>query len=410
MIVANEVTDLVHARQLAEESRLHLERKVEERTLELGQRTEELRKQKEFLETILDSSVDMIGVYDRDTRIVAFNKRCEEMYHLKRENALGRTFAEVYPQAIGSQSHKDLLRALAGEAVHNEVYQSPFTGRFLENFLLPLRDENQRIYGALVIAHDVTEIQEATQKLRHTNAALEKSNHDLEQFAYVASHDLQEPLRKISTFSELLRRSSPDLSPQAHQYIDKILRSSHRMADLIRDVLSYSTLSKSGEQHVDTDLNDILKNILADYELLIRQKNATIHHGPLPTVRAVPLQMHQLFSNLLANSLKFSTREPVIHITARKLDDAEAREDHRLDPSGHYIEILFKDNGIGFEQQYAEQIFTIFQRLNSREDYQGTGIGLALCKKIIDNHRGSIHATSALDQGAVFHLRLPVIP
>jgi PAS domain S-box-containing protein len=247
-----------------------------------------------------------------------------------------------------------------------------------------------------------------TSELLTSNSALEKSNHELEQFAYIASHDLQEPLRKIQTFADMVKEHLHD-SELTEKYFNKIYLSAQRMSSLINDVLNYSRLTKTGEQFVSTDLNKILKDVLSDFELLIEQKDAVVTYTDLPTIKGIPLQLHQLFSNLISNSLKFSETKPQITITAKTLSPEEVLEEYvRLKKDGPYVQLVFKDNGIGFEQQHAEQIFIIFQRLNNLKIYSGTGIGLALCKKIVDHHDGIITAKSGIGQGATFNVILPV--
>jgi PAS domain S-box-containing protein len=246
-----------------------------------------------------------------------------------------------------------------------------------------------------------------TSELLISNEELEKSNHELEQFAYIASHDLQEPLRKIQTFADMVKDHLHD-SETAEKYFDKINASAKRMSKLINDVLNYSRLTKTSEQFVSTDLNKVLKDVLADFELLIEQKQAVITYTDLPVIKGIPLQIHQLFGNLISNSLKFSENTPQISITSKILTPEEVHEHARLNEEKKYVQLVFEDKGIGFEQQYAEQIFIIFQRLNNQRTYSGTGIGLALCKKIVDHHDGIITAKSELDQGAAFTIILPV--
>jgi PAS domain S-box-containing protein len=246
-----------------------------------------------------------------------------------------------------------------------------------------------------------------TSELLISNEELEKSNHELEQFAYIASHDLQEPLRKIQTFADMVKDHLHD-SEMAEKYFDKINASAKRMSKLINDVLNYSRLTKTGEQFVTTDLNKVLKDVLSDFELLIEQKQAVITYTDLPVIKGIPLQLHQLFGNLMSNSLKFSETTPHITITSKILTPEEVHDYARLNEDKKYVQLVFEDKGIGFEQQYAEQIFIIFQRLNNQRTYSGTGIGLALCKKIVDHHDGIITAKSELEQGATFTIILPV--
>jgi PAS domain S-box-containing protein len=250
-------------------------------------------------------------------------------------------------------------------------------------------------------------VQARTSELQTSNSALEKSNHELEQFAYIASHDLQEPLRKIQTFADMVKEHLDD-SELTEKYFGKIYSSAKRMSRLINDVLNYSRLTKTGEQFLKTDLNKVLKDVLSDYELLIEQKQAVITHTGLPVIKGIPLQLHQLFANLVSNSLKFAENNPHLTITSKILSLGEVQEYERLKKNGPYVQLVFKDNGIGFEQQFAEQIFIIFQRLNNQRAYTGTGIGLALCKKIVDHHDGIITAQSTPGQGSTFTVILPV--
>lgn len=399
------VMDITEEKKFKEE----LEQKVAERTYQLEEKNRELRQQNDFVETILDSSVDIMAVFDHDLCYVSLNKASYELYKIKKEDIIGKNVLEVFPQVIDSGMYEDLKKALLGETVYNPSYKSKVLNRDFENFYIPLKNQQEEVYGVLAIGHDVSRIVEASRKLEEKNAALLKSNNDLEQFAHVASHDLQEPLRKIQTFSELLAKNI-HREAEAKKYLDKIQFSAARMQTLIRDVLNYSRLSKTEERKTDTDLTQLLENIKVDFELLIEQKKATIIHSELPVIKAIPLQILQLFSNLISNSLKFSRAvpAPVIQVSGRKLDAEEVELYPQLDAALPHILLEFRDNGIGFEPQYAQQIFTIFQRLHDKQSYSGTGIGLALCKKIVENHRGVITADSEPDKGAVFTIILPV--
>lgn len=251
-------------------------------------------------------------------------------------------------------------------------------------------------------------VKERTKDLKEANAELERSNADLEQFAYVASHDLQEPVRKIRTFAEYIKDYNYDLlNENSKTYIEKICSSAERMQNIIRDVLDFSQLNTKSDQFELTDLNEILKSVNEDLELLINQKNATIKADKLPTIEGVPVQMNQLFYNLINNALKFSNdkRPPEITISIRSADSGTIAKIQNPDLATSYIEIDFRDNGIGFDQQYAQKIFTIFHRLSRA--HSGTGIGLALCKKIVENHRGYIEAYSKRGEGSTFRVLLP---
>ena len=180
------------------------------------------------------------------------------------------------------------------------------------------------------------------------------------------------------------------------------------MSSLIRDVLEYSRLSIIKESFVEVDLNQILDNVKTDFELLIADRNAVIENDKLPIVRGNERQLHQLFANLINNSIKFNEKAPHIQVRVVPLSDAEVGEIVSLDKNKKYSKLLFKDNGIGFEPHFNERVFTIFQRLNTRTKYEGTGIGLALCKKIVENHEGHISTESALGKGTTFSVILPL--
>jgi PAS domain S-box-containing protein len=249
------------------------------------------------------------------------------------------------------------------------------------------------------------QVAERTKALLQINARLEKSNNALEQFAYIASHDLQEPLRKIQTFAELVQENMNN--PEASErYFGKITVSAEKMSRLINDVLNYSRLSRF-DKFTAIDLNVVLKDVLSEFDLLIEQKQATVKVGPMPAIQAIEGQLNQLFRNLLGNSLKFNEGAPVARITATMAAFDELPETLQGQPC-QYVRIILEDNGIGFEQRYAEQIFHIFKRLNVNEQYPGTGIGLALCKKIVENHQGMITAEGQPGCGAKFTIWLPL--
>ncbi|HLI92122.1 MAG TPA: CheR family methyltransferase, partial [Puia sp.] len=252
-------------------------------------------------------------------------------------------------------------------------------------------------------------VAERTNALKESNASLKRSNDSLEQFATIASHDLQEPLRKIQTFSALLlQRHSKNTGGEAGQLIGKIGVASERMSALIRDVLHFSkVLDASVFERVD--LNEIMQNVIGDFDMQIEQKAAIITHDTLPVIQAVRLQMNQLFYNLFSNALKFSKPDvpPVIHISSKVFAAGETPGNIVVNGNTAYCEIIFHDNGIGIDKKFLEQVFLIFRRLNARERFEGTGIGLALCKKIVLSHRGEIYVTSGEAGGTQFHIVLP---
>ncbi|MEJ7769026.1 MAG: ATP-binding protein [Chitinophagaceae bacterium] len=383
-----------------------LEMKVNERTTELEMANTALKLKNEFVETIIDSSVDVIAVFDNELRFVIFNKYAQQVYGLTSEEVFGKTILEVFPSLEESQLYKDLKKSLQGELVYNHYYKSFILEKILENFYIPLLDKDGNVYSILVIGHDITQIVNATEKLSTLNKELAMSNRDLEQFAYVASHDLQEPLRKIQTYSTLLEKEAGD-EAASKKYTPRIISSVIRMRELIVSILNYSQASNTNGKFERVELNEIVANIKVDYELLIDEKKAVVTAANLPAVEGDKLQLHQLFLNLISNSLKFSQIEPQVTISFSLVGENELKEHPFKKGNENYFKLTFKDNGIGFEQQFADRIFTIFQRLHTRQEYPGTGIGLALCKRIVENHKGLITVHSKPLEGTLFNIYLP---
>lgn len=250
-------------------------------------------------------------------------------------------------------------------------------------------------------------VRERTEELREINKSLEASNHDLQQFASVASHDLKEPLRKIQLFGAILRDKFLHMDPNALSYMERIVGSSERMARLINDLLNYSRLSVASIYET-TDFNKIIQDILIDLELMISERDAMISVEKMPQIEAVPGQIRQVFQNIISNALKFSRKDvpPELHISSETVTDLNP--DSAAFASGRYCRLVIRDNGIGFNEKYLSKIFTIFQRLHTSELYEGTGIGLAIAKKVIDKHGGIITARSKEGEGATFIIVLPL--
>jgi two-component system CheB/CheR fusion protein len=251
-------------------------------------------------------------------------------------------------------------------------------------------------------------IEERTLELKRANEDLESSNAELQQYAFVASHDLKEPLRKIHMFGNMLKdRYQATMEDKAKDYLSRIISSSSRMGNLIDDLLRFSRLSQASffEQ---VDLNIIINEILSDLEVLIQEKNAHVAVARLPVIEAVPGQLRQVFQNLLSNAFKFSGKDvqPLISISGNRIKEKQFGSE--ADPEGPFVCISIKDNGIGFDEKYLDKIFVLFQRLHTKDKYEGTGIGLAVTRKIIDKHNGLITAYSREQEGATFTIILPV--
>lgn len=269
-----------------------------------------------------------------------------------------------------------------------------------------------RLYRQTKELNDIREtleqkVEERTGALREANKALEISNAELQQYAFIASHDLQEPLRKIITFSRLVSERFLSTIPQAAVYMSKVIASSERMRKLIKDVLDYSKLSDA-PKFIPCNLNQLLHETITDLELAIKEKEADLAAGELPGIEAIPDQMRQLFQNLISNALKFAKKDtvPTIRISGELVDERSFSAG--ISDQGLYCRIFITDNGIGFDEIYLNKIFTMFQRLHGNDEYEGNGIGLTIVKKIVQRHNGLITAESKEGEGTTFILVLPV--
>jgi len=302
--------------------------------------------------------------------------------------------------------------------------RSPFTGqarlRVNDIYLwylisiMPNIDEKGDVSGYIVSMFDINaqkiieetlkdnkELKAAQEGLKNFNRELSAKNRELEQFAYIASHDLQEPLRKIRNFTSLAERGLT-LEEKEKLYFPKINAAAERMSRLIKDVLNYSKLTVETNMFVTIDLNEVLKEVINDFEFLIQEKRAVIKIDGLPIIKGIPIQISQLFYNILGNSLKFVDKTPSIRVSS---EIAEILKD---DVNTAYYKISVSDNGIGIEKKFIDKIFTIFQRLHPQNVYEGTGIGLALCKKIALNHGGTMEIESEPGAGTKVSVYLPL--
>lgn len=336
-----------------------------------------------------------------DYRIDYVNQGFEEITGMKKEEVVGRRLSAVYQSAMRVPV-QDVLGRIKNEA-HQFTQKLQFGNAHKWLQVAVFRTDSQ----VTITLNDVTELKTTERHLKQKIEELEYTNEQLEQFAYVASHDLQEPLRKIQTFSELANSHAQGSDQDVSNYIEKIAVSSRRVSKLVSDLLDFSLLKK--EVHFQpTDLGKIIRDVCTDYELLIDEKGAKVEvEGEMPIVDAEPLQMNQLFYNLLGNALKFSKPGVPPVVTIRSVLEREDGAKHPSTDPLFYYHITITDNGLGFDDQYARQIFDIFKRLHDKQSFDGSGIGLAICKKIVLNHKGQIYAESREGVGTTFHVRLP---
>ncbi|MCE9615862.1 MAG: HAMP domain-containing protein [Lentisphaerae bacterium] len=258
---------------------------------------------------------------------------------------------------------------------------------------------------------EIQERQAAEVALKRTAAELARSNRDLEEFANVASHDLQEPLRKITSFGDLLKsQAGPTLGVEARDYLERMLNAAIRMRRLIDDLLIYSRVSARSQPHVSVDLSRVVQGVLEDLETALARTQGRVEVGPLPVLEAEETQMRQLFQNLISNALKFRKADvaPVVTVRQEADDAVDVPGGGEEAPGGGWCKLVVQDNGIGFDEKYRERIFGVFQRLHTQAAYEGSGIGLAVCRKIVQRHGGVIEAHGRVGEGATFIVRLPL--
>ncbi len=372
----------------------------------------ELQEQKVFAELLIESSPYMIMAYDQQYRITAWNKRSEDHNNLLKKDVLGKDTFQLFPQYDNEKWKGDIDKVLTnGESLHYSKIKFINKPGWGESFITPLMDSTGKVIGVLSITRDITDLVRMTNSLEEKNSELVKTNEELSSFAYVASHDLQEPLRKIQMFSKRITDSEHNLSPTSQDYFSRMKNAAYRMQQLIEDLLVYSRTGSQKGSFVETHLSEIVQEVREELRDDIAHTKARIIATDLSTCYIIPFQFRQLLLNLVGNSIKFARQgvAPEITITS-SIGNGDRKIHPQLENDKTYCHVTVSDNGIGFDPTFSEQIFRLFQRLHGKTEYPGTGIGLAICKKIIENHHGVIFATGRPGEGAIFTMYIPQHP
>ncbi|MDQ6813326.1 MAG: PAS domain S-box protein [Bacteroidota bacterium] len=363
-----------------------------------------------------------LGTYEVDInrQTIFHNERTAQIFGFppSYQIAYGTMIKHIHPDDIEIRNTAHAVAREKGELFYevriiranNEIRWIRLNGKYISKEIA-----NDFLIGTIF---DITEekraaelleqkINERTKELVRANEQLEKSNLELEQFAHISSHDLQEPLRKITLFANMtIKQGNQNLDDKTKRNLDKIKESAQRMSASLTALLNYSELKKV-EEFVGIDVDKVVTGILSDLEMLIAEKEGRVVRDRLPVIKGIPHQIQQLFYNLINNACKFSRQDvaPVIQIHFKEVDGTH--KEINTDAATDYWEFIIEDNGVGFEQKFADRIFSMFQRLHNKEAYGGTGIGLALCKKVVENHKGFIWAVAEPNKGAQFHVILP---
>ncbi len=375
---------------------------------EILQISEELRQHNIHFDTALNNMVQGLCMFDANQTLIVTNRRYLEMYGFSPEVVKpGVKLPEImkYSVSIGNYTEEEAATALAERPDHAKLRErATLKQRLRDGRVIAVMHQPMANGGSIATYQDITEMERQEAYLRDYTRKLEASNRELQDFAYVASHDLQEPLRKIETFGDRLKAKYAEELPLTGQnYIDRMRSAAGRMRLLINDLLSYSQVTTKAKPYVPVNLDKIMAGVVSDLQIRMEELGGQVLYQGLPEIHADPTQLRQLLQNLVQNALKFHKPDtlPVVEVAAEILTAAYDEEVPRC-------RISVSDNGIGFDNKYKEQFFRIFQRLHGRSDYEGTGIGLSTCRKIVERHSGTIDANGYPGKGATMIVELPV--
>jgi signal transduction histidine kinase len=384
---------------------------MKHREFDLLRISQQLHAKNRHFDAALNNMIQGLCMFDKEQRLIVCNRRYLDMYGFSpdvvKPGILLRDIMK-YSVSLGNYTEEEGQRALAERPDPNRLNKRTTIKQHLrDGRVIAVMNEPLSEGGSIATYQDITELETSERRMREYTLKLERSNSELQEFAYVASHDLQEPLRKIEAFGDRLNRRYAELLPdEGKMFIDRMQDAAGRMRRLINDLLSYSRVSSKNRPLIPVDLGKVLDEVLSDLQVRLDETEGQIVADKLATIDADPTLMRQLLQNLLANALKFrkADTKPIIKVTTVPGEPVSIGT--RIVPS---IVLTIADNGIGFDNAYKDQIFKIFQRLHGRLEYEGTGVGLATCRKIVERHLGTIDANGVPGEGATFTIVLPVI-
>jgi len=393
--------------------------------LDAAREKEHLLKERDLMRIIIDNLPDCIYAKDADGHFMLNN--IAHARHLGADtptSMVGKSDFDYFPKDLAAQYFADERRIIetGSPIINQEQYKVVYTKgapekRWSYSSKVLWRDPQGKVIGTVGITRDIHEnklteeaLRRSEEKLRQFTIQLERSNRELQDFAYVASHDLQEPLRKIVVFGERLKEKCAEaFTPEGRDYLERMQKAASRMQVLINDLLAFSRVTTKAQPFSSVNLAEVARDVVSDLEGRIEQVKGRVELGPLPLIEAEPLQMRQLIQNLIGNALKFRRPEepPVVKVYAEVFDGLRPGADDNA-PKEPLVRLMVADNGIGFDEKYLDRIFNVFQRLHTRNEYEGTGMGLAITRKIVLYHGGDITAKSKPGYGSTFIATYPV--